>query len=273
MDNGNSRERVSLVKKVAQRALVLAEPYVYAERTDAAGDVNHPRGLHALGVRVNQAIVESGRRPPWTFTDEECRQFWASRSIGGPDNDPLNKYAHKHPVINDFLHGFWQPEVTIDDRILELGPNAGGNLSRLRELGYKHLAGVDINPVALETLRQEHPQLAAETELILGPFEQVLPTLAAGSYDTVFTMAVAIHIHPVSHGIFREMVRLARRHVCILETEVANGRYTFARNYRRVFERLGCTQLREEQIDRHNHPEVDRIYDGYVARLFRVPAR
>ena len=273
MGNGNGRQRVSLARKVAQRALVLVEPYVYADRTDAAGEVNHPRGLHAVGVRLNQAIVEAGKTPRWTFTDEQCRQFWASREIGGPDNDPLNKYAHKHPVINDYLHGFWQPEVTTDDRILELGPNAGGNLSRLRELGYRNLAGVDINPVALETLRQEHPELAAETELILGPFEQVLPTLAAGSYDTVFTMAVAIHIHPASHAIFREMVRLASRHVCVLETEAANGRYTFARNYKRVFERLGCTQVREIHIDRNSVPDIQRQYDGYVARLFRVDAR
>lgn len=270
-ENGNGT--VSLRRKVAQKALVLAEPYVYAERTTPSGEVNHPRGLHALGVRLNQAIVESGKTPPWTFTSEECREFWASRAIGGPDNDPLHKYAHKDPVINDVLHSFWQPEVGFDDRILELGPNAGGNLSRLHELGYKHLAGIDINPVALDVLRQEHPGLAADANLMLGPFEQVLPTLEAGSYDTVFTMAVSIHIHPASHSVFREMVRVARKHVCTLETEVANGRYTFARNYKRVFERLGCTQLREEHIDQRNHPEVERLYDGYVARLFRVPAR
>ncbi|MGH3025143.1 MAG: class I SAM-dependent methyltransferase [Gaiellaceae bacterium] len=270
MESGNGR--VSFARKIAQKALVLAEPYVYAERTDEAGEVNQPRGLHALGVRINQAIVEAGKTPPWTFTADECRDFWASRAIGGPDNDPLNKYAHKDPAINDFLHEFWQPDVTTDDTILELGPNAGGNLSRLRELGYRHLSGVDINQVALDTLRHEHPELAAETELIYGPFEQVLPTIEAGSYDTVFTMAVAIHIHPASHMVFREMARIARKHVCVLETEVANARYTFARNYKRVFERLGCTQIRAEHIDRHSRPEVERLYDGYVARLFRVPA-
>ena len=273
MASGSDNGGASFARKVAQKALVLAEPYVYAERTTPTGEVNHPRGLHALGVRVNQAIVEAGRTPPWTFTAEQCREFWASRSIGGPDNDPLNKYAHKDPVINDFLHAFWQPEVTTGDRILELGPNAGGNLSRLRELGYTHLAGIDINPVALDVFRREHPELAAQTELMLGPFEQILPTLEAGAYDTVFTMAVGIHIHPTSDLVFREMARVARSYVCTLETEVANGRYTFARNYKRVFERFGCKQVREEHIDSRNHPEVERIYDGYVARLFRVPSR
>jgi hypothetical protein len=121
-------------------------------------------------------------------------------------------------------------------------------------------------------LPAEHPQLAGNVELTLGSFEDVLPKLPSGAYDTVFTMAVGIHIHPSSSWLFGEMVRIASRHVCVLETEVANARYTFARNYRRVFERLGCTQVREEQIDRSSHPEVSDEFDGYVARLFRVPA-
>lgn len=271
VENGNGG-RPSLVRKVAQRVLVVVEPYVYSERTDESGEVVRPRGLRALGLRVNQALVEAGRTPPWVLSPEECRAFWATREVGGPDNNPYD-YAHKDPAIVDFLHGFWQPDVATSDRVLELGCNAGGNLSRLRELGYRNLAGIDINPLALDTLRREHPDLAADAELTLGEFEQVLPTLPAGSADCVFTMAVGIHIHPASHMVFREMARIAGRHVCVLESEVANGRYTFARNYKRIFERLGCTQIREERVDRRSHPEVSRDYDGYVARLFRVAAR
>lgn len=272
MENGNGGARTSLARKVARRALAFVEPFVYAERTDPAGEINHPRGLHAVGVRVNQALIEAGRTPPWILTADECRQFWASRVVGGSDND-LAWYAHKDPAIVHFLHGFWQPEVGPEQSVLELGCNAGGNLTPLHELGYRKLAGIDINPAALDHFRQEHPDVTADTELTLGPFEQVLPTIADGAYDCVFTMAVSIHIHPASHRIFREMTRVARSHVCVLESEVANARYTFARNYRRVFERLGCTQIREEHIDSRSHPEVERLYDGYVARLFRVPAR
>ncbi len=272
MAENGSNGRVTLGRKLAQRALVLVEPYVYSERTDPSGEVVQPRGLHAVGVRVNQALVEAGRTPPWVLTPDECRAFWASREVGGPDNNPYD-YAHKDPAIVDFLAGFWSPDVKKDDRILELGCNAGGNLSRLRALGYTNLAGVDINPLALDTLRREHPDLAAAADLTLGPFEQELPQMAAGSADCVFTMAVGIHIHPASHLVFREMARIAKSHVCVLESEVANGRYTFARNYKRVFERLGCRQVREERIDRRSHPEVSRDYDGYVARLFRVAGR
>lgn len=271
VENGNGK-RVTLAQRVAQRALVLVEPYVYADRTDEQGEVVRPRGLHAVGVRINQALVEAGKTPPWVLTPEQCRAFWASREVGGEDNDPY-EYAHKDPAIVDFLHTFWQPEVSVDSSVLELGCNAGGNLSRLHALGYTRIAGIDINPRALDTLRSEHPDLAREAELTLGPFEDVLPTFGDRAVDCVFTMAVGIHIHPASHVVFREMVRIAARNVCVLESEIANGRYTFARNYRRVFERLGCVQVKEERIDRFSHPEVSRIFDGYVARLFRVGAR
>lgn len=266
------RERFTFAKKIAQRTLMLAEPYVYSPRVDADGEVVRPRGLQAVGVRINQALIESGRTPPWIFEADACRAFWASRDVGGDSNDPL-QFARKDPAIVDFLADFWAPDVTRADRILELGCNAGGNLSRLHELGYHNLAGVDINAVALEMLPREHPHLADSVELMLGPFEDVLPRLSSGSFDTVFTMAVGIHIHPTSRSIFGEMVRIAGRHVCVLETEVANARYTFARNYRRVFERLGCTQLREQHIDRASQPGVSRDFDGYVARIFRVPSR
>ncbi|HET8892657.1 MAG TPA: class I SAM-dependent methyltransferase [Gaiellaceae bacterium] len=267
----NHNRAPSFARKIAERALVLAEPYVYADRVDDAGEVNRPRGLHAAGVRVNQALIEAGRTPPWIFSAEECRAFWSSRTVGGDSNDPL-QFSRKDPAIVDFLAHFWSPEVTTADRILELGCNAGGNLSRLHELGYTNLAGVDINAVSLEMLPREHPRLAGVVELMLGSFEDVLPRLETAAYDTVFTMAVGIHIHPSSRSIFGEMARVARRRVCVLETEVANARYTFARSYRRVFERLGCTQVREEHIDRRSHPEVSREFDGYVARLFRVGA-
>lgn len=257
--------------KLVDRLLARAQPYVYADRLDGSGGVNRPRRLHAVGVRVNQALIEAGRTPPWIFTAEECRAFWASRTIGGDSNDPL-QFARKDPAVVDFLASFWSPEVGTDHRILELGCNAGGNLARLRELGYQDLHGVDINQVALDALRREHPSLVG-VELRQGSFEDVLPQLSAGSYDTIFTMAVGIHIHPSSSSVFREMVRVAGRHICTLETEIANARYTFARNYRRVFERLGCKQVREEHIDRRSHPEVSDEFDGYVARLFRVAGR
>jgi SAM-dependent methyltransferase len=259
----------SFALKLAERALVLAEPFLYADRLDESGDVNHPRGLHAAGVRVNQALIEAGRTPWWIMSADECREFWAGRTVGGDSNDPL-AYAHKETAIVDFLDDFWSPDVTSSDRILELGCNAGGNLSRLHELGYTNLAGVDINATSLELIAREHPDLADSAKLMPGSFEDVLPSLPDDSFDTVFTMAVAIHIHPESSSIFSEMTRVARRHICVLETEVANARYTFARNYRRVFERLGCKQGREEHIDRHSHPEVSAEFGGYVARLFSV---
>jgi SAM-dependent methyltransferase len=272
MAENGTNGRSTLLRKLGQRLLVMSEPYLYVERTDEAGNPTVPRGLHAVGLRVNQAVIEAGKTPPWVMTDEQCRAFWASRVAGGPDNDPVDM-ARKDPSVMDFLHSFWQPEVDFEDEILELGPNAGGNLAALRKLGYRHLSGVEINTNALEVFRREHPETWEAVTIVEGSFEGTLPTLAARSYDCVFTASVGIHIHPASHRVFSEMVRLSRKHVAILETEAANGRYTFARNYKRVFERLGCTQIRELHVDPTSVPNIQRQYDGYVARLFRVGDR
>jgi hypothetical protein len=50
--------------------------------------------------------------------------------------------------------------------------------------------------------------------------------------------------------------------------------YLFARNYRRVFERLGCTEVRTAPVLGESFPTATpEGYVGYRARLFQVPAR
>ncbi len=99
----------------------------------------------------------------------------------------------------------------------------------------------------------------------------MLRELPDDSVDVIFTMAVLLHIHPSSAGLFREIVRVARTYVCTIEAESALAGYVFPRNYRRVFGRLGCSEVRASQLTRSSHDEVGPDYFGYVARLARVP--
>jgi hypothetical protein len=66
------------------------------------------------------------------------------------------------------------------------------------------------------------------------------------------------------------MVRVARKHICVVELEAGNCSYLFARNYRRVFQKLGCSQLKSTLITRKAFLDTIRDHDGYVARLFRI---
>lgn len=246
----------------------LLESTVIVERVDERGEIVRPRGLKRLTSRLNQALVERGRSAPWMLSQEECQEFWASREDGA--NAP-DTYVAKATGIVDFLHAFWSPEVTPADHVLEIGCNAGANLNRLRELGFERMTGVEINPNALEVLRRVHPELEAGADLVRDSIESALGRLPDGAADVVLSMAVLIHLHPTSSGVFEEMARVAR-YVCVIELENAANNYVFPRNYRRVFERLGCIELRQATITPRGYPDVSREYDGYVARLFRTPA-
>ena len=85
-----------------------------------------------------------------------------------------------------------------------------------------------------------------------------------------------LHVHPKSSAAFREMVRIARGYVCVIEAESSTAGYVFARNYRRVIERLGCAQVSSVRLTESAFPElgpenpVGPGYLGYTARLFRV---
>ena len=241
---------------------------VIVERVDGRGDPVSPRGVKWATGRLGQALAERGRTPPWAMSREQCQRFWASRADGS--NAPVT-YATKDTGVVDFLNEFWGPEVGPGDSVLEIGCNAGTNLNRLHELGFEQLAGIDINRHALDELRRAYPELAGKANLVQGSIESTLGELPDAAIDVVFSMAVLIHLHPTSVGVFEHMARVAR-FICVVELESASNSYVFPRNYRRVFERLGCTELRRATITSRGYPDVSRDYAGYVARLFRTPA-
>lgn len=263
---------MSLVPRVRGTTIHLLTRAFHEERVDESGAVIRPRGVRRAFTRLNQELVERGRQPPWIDSREACLAYWRSRTATADTNRP-EEYASKSLEIVDFVDDLWAPFVEPDARILELGCNAGPNLFRLQELGYSSLAGIEVNPHAVEELRRRFPALWRDARIIEGSLEERLPELADGSYDVVFSIAVLIHVHPTSAWIFPEIVRVARRHVCVVELETASNWYVFARNYRRVFERLGCEELASVVVEPVGAPSVSRGYDGYVARLFRVPER
>ncbi|MBN2190750.1 MAG: methyltransferase domain-containing protein [Candidatus Aureabacteria bacterium] len=236
----------------------------YQEQKDFLND----KGLMKYVVRyINQKITESGHSAPWVYTKQECLDFW--RSIDNKHSSTGNRpeaYAKKAADIIGFLHNFWSPQVKYDDSILELGCNCGSNLHWLHKMGYKNLSGMEINPEAVEQAYISFPGMKGAVNISLGSIEELLPKMPSKSVDAIFTMGVSMHIHPSDNFLFREMRRVARKHICTMEPESANSNYVFARNYRRVFRRLGCHQLKSSMITKEAFPKVN--YEGCVARLF-----
>ena len=260
-----------LTPKIASEPVShLLEHTVYQLRqSDGQGGFYNPRGRARLSLALNRALIERGRRAPWMWSAERCQQYWATLGRG-VEGSASNGYAAKSTEIVDFMHDLWKPDVAQADKVLEIGCNAGANLARLRQLEYLNLSGVEIDTDSIVELRRVFPELA-ETVIHQGRIEDVLPGIEADGVDVVFTMAVLQHIHPSSNWVFAEMVRVARRHICAIELEQVSTYNHFCRDYSRVFEALGCRQLRATEISRSSSPEVAEVYHGYTARLFSVP--
>jgi len=256
--------------RVAPRRLLLIclGKLFYRQRVDTDGKILRPKRFL---TSLNQWLIEEGFTPPWIWSTEECHSFWASlqNNEESAGNKPVD-YADKAMGIITFLDRFWKPDVVTDFSILELGCNCGVNLHGLRNLGYRYVSGIEMNAHALAEMRRSFPDLEKVAEISLGTLENLLPKMPSKSVDVVFTMGVLMHVHPRSHQVFSEMVRIARRYVAIIEAEVANCGYVFSRNYRRVFERLGCAQVKSTLMTRQAFPYVSRNYDGLAARLFSV---
>ena len=111
-------------------------------------------------------------------------------------------------------------------------------------LGYKKLNGIEINPVAIQQMLTSFPRLEKAVSISNTDVFSGLKAMKDKSFDLVFTMGVAMHIHPSDNEIFKEMIRVGRKFVCTFEPESANSNYVFSRNYDRVFSKLGAKQIK-----------------------------
>jgi len=240
----------------------------YQPRIDEKGE---PTLLRPFFGEVNRKLMEKGYSAPWILAREQCLEFWSSISNAPrcTGNRPCAQVQKPGGIVL-FLHQLWNPQVALTDSILELGSGAGANLNYLYKYGYDNLLGIEISQGAVDEMKRNFPEVIERCKIFVGSLEDILPKMNTDSMDIVFTMAVAQHIHPTSNFLFQEIVRVARKYICTIELEVGNCSYIFARNYRRVFQRLGCNQLRSTLITKEAFPDVSRDYDGYVARLFVI---
>jgi SAM-dependent methyltransferase len=272
-----SSASVAVQERIPSRLAAALSPLV--ERVfynDVRADEHgRPLGVSATkrpAIALNRSLFERGITPPWVWTPDQCARFWETRDATDRANGAI-EYARKPLDVVSFMNDFWQPHVSSNDSVLEVGCNSGPNLEGLRRLGFSTLAGVEISSEAVAEMQRAFPELAMTATIHHGRAEEALPTLGSGSCDVVFAMAVLHHVHPASRAVMAQMVRIASRHVCVIEPEDLTCSYVFARNYKRVFERLGCTQIKEETIVRESFPSAFPAYVGYRARLFRVPSR
>ena len=189
------------------------------------------------------------------------QEYWQK-----PDtvNDPRTYLA---PIArNKFLVGLLKEYVPRSGSLLELGCNVGRNLNAAYMAGYENLEGIEINPEAVEILKKTFPEMASTANIRVGHIENCIRSVERK--DCIFTMAVLVHIHPSSDWIFAEMVNRAKTLIIIEQENGASWRH-FARDYRKIFTKLGMQQ--RAQIDCSTIPAL--VEEGglmsYVARIFQ----
>ena len=253
------------------KILLILHAMFYRNRLDSSGEMYRPTGLNLLTSRFNQYLIEKGYSPAWIWSEDDCRRFWSTEVNQYDNSNEPQQYSSKSTELIEFMAKFWEPHVQSEYKVLELGCNAGANLETLRLLGFTRLAGMEINAEAVKLMSSVFPDLYSNINVHIGSLEHQLPLLTTDSSDVIFTMAVLMHVHPKSKRIFSEMVRVSRRYIVTVEPEFANYGYVFARNYSRIFQKLGCKQLNSVTLGIDVTDDAIADYHGIVLRLFSVP--
>src|SRR3990172_489447 len=206
----------------------------------------------------------SGVEPVGRWTGDFGREYTDRNSLGLEELDAL--YRQWFGVTRRELNGRFLGDLGRSVRILEVGTNLGNHLLVVRELGFPHLCGVEIQRYALERSRAR-----AVGVPVVGGTGSALP-FRDGAFDLVFTSGVLIHVPPTALGsVLRESHRCARTWVWGYEyyapepTEVVyrgqSGllwKADFSRLYRENFRDLET--VREERLRYRDSTNEDAMF-------------
>ena len=159
------------------------------------------------------------------------------------------RQGRRSQYLVELFHRF----VDKESSIFEIGCNVGRNLCYLYNAGYESLGGVEIS----ETAHGIASSVFAGTDVYLlnSPIENTeIPEV-----DTIFTMAVLMHIHPDSQEIFEYIASRTSR-LILIEDEKSSGPRHHGRNYRKVFGEFGFKHV----FDDHRLPGLSH---KYIARV------
>jgi SAM-dependent methyltransferase len=132
----------------------------------------------------------------------------------------------------------------LDASIIELGCGTGRNLAGLKEVGFTNLFGVEINQHAIDLGRKSFPALEG-IEILCGAIEDVINDLPEA--DCYFTQGVLMHLPPTSDWIHEVISRKARKLIMTSENEDHGYNIAWARDYGKIFQKLGWIELEREK--------------------------
>lgn len=196
----------------------------------------------------------------------DVREAWVDRS---GEYSPTY-YAHYGPdETSELVRSKIATHVGSDASVLEVGCGVGRHLEALNEAGITDLTGVDVNPEALDVLRETYPDLASAGEFHATTIESYVADCETDAFDAVFSVETLQHIHPDESWVFDALARVTDDLLVTIENEsgrpgsvnhVDDGLPLYYRDWKRVFTDLGFEHVEA----------VERKRD--TVRVFRWPA-
>jgi len=147
------------------------------------------------------------------ITNSTQRNFW-SGEFGDSyvdrnlSTDEMNRiYSERTGIpFEKVFHDFFS-DLNKDLKILELGCNVGLNLQTLKNMGFKHLDGLEINHKAIDVAKRNNPEI----NFIHSSIEDFQPN---EKFDLVYTAGVLIHINPSAlNSIVRKIIELSQKYI------------------------------------------------------------
>lgn len=124
--------------------------------------------------------------------------------------------------------------------ILELGANCGRNLDYFYKAGWRNVAGIELNEMAVVNAHVYYPDVAQTIRM--GLIQELLPDW--GPVDIIFTSVTLMHIPWTDDWVLDAIAEKARK--LIMTTEIEDSSYPvglkFQRNYKEEFEKRGFKQ-------------------------------
>jgi pseudaminic acid biosynthesis-associated methylase len=116
------------------------------------------------------------------------REYTDRNALNASEHEAL--YKKNYGVSRRELNEPFLADIPAGARILEVGCNVGNQLAVLRQMGYRELYGIEIQPYALEQARRNLPDAHfAEASAFEIPYPDQY-------FEMVFTSGVLIHIAP-----------------------------------------------------------------------------
>ena len=202
-------------------------------------------------LKLATFLSTHGISPIFSPSAASIKERWQKQGEDGALTNP-KIYMKENKSIPELFKDVL-PYLDKNGPVLEIGCNVGRSLNYLHAHGYRNLTGIEIGKEAIELMKITFPEMYHNSKIITGDATEVIKQLNTSEFDLVFCHSVLINIPPRNNHIFKEMARVSRKFILILENE---GSYiAYPRNFKKMFEKQGYKMI------------VNKIFTGACSSL------